>query len=157
MTTNTRKINFNAGPAALPLEVINQAAASVLSFGDTGISILELPHRGKEFEAIIEESGQLVKELCRLGNDYEVLWMQGGGRQQFCMVPMNFLGDSETAGYIDSGHWSGEAIKYAAHYGGVDIIASSKGTHYNRLPELNYPIPNDLAYLHITTNNTISL
>ena len=107
----TRKINFNAGPASLPDAVIVQAAAAVDEYNNMGISILELQHRGSEFRSIIQESTQIVKELCRLDNDYEVLWMQGGGRTQFGLIPMNFLPQTGKAGYIDSGHWANEAAK----------------------------------------------
>ena len=152
---NLEKINFNAGPAALPAIVIKQAAHAVLQYKDTGISILELPHRGPEFLAIIEESKALVKELCNLGNDHEVLWLQGGGRLQFSMIPMNFLTPQDTAGYIDSGHWAAEAMEYGAYYGHIQVMGSSRATHYDHLPEWPQEIPNHLKYLHITTNNTI--
>lgn len=149
------KINFNAGPAALPLQVLEQSAAAVLNYNNTGISILELPHRGADFLAILEESKALVKELCNIGDDYEVLWLQGGGRLQFAMIPMNFLGKEDTAGYIDSGHWAAEAMEYAAYYGHVDVMGSSRATNYDHLPEWPTHIPDNLKYLHITTNNTI--
>ena len=150
-----RKINFNGGPAALPDTVLQQAAAAVLEYENTGLSILELPHRGREFVAIIEESNSLVKELCGLNDDYEVLWLQGGGRMQFCMVPMNFLSQRDAAGYIDSGRWAEEAMEYAMHYGDVQVLASSKQANYSHLPAWPTHIPSQLSYLHITTNNTI--
>ena len=152
---NQEKINFNAGPAALPATVLQQAADAVLRYKNTGISILELPHRGPEFLEIIEESKALVKELCDIGDDYEVLWLQGGGRMQFSMIPMNFLSAGDTAGYIDSGHWAAEAMEYGAYYGQIQVMGSSRATHYNHLPEWPADIPNHLKYLHITTNNTI--
>lgn len=150
-----RKINFNAGPAALPDEVLAEAAVAVKEYKNTGLSILELPHRGTHFREIIEESKALVKKLCALNDDYEVLWMHGGGRMQFCMVPMNFLGDNDTAGYIDSGHWAEEALEYATHYGNVQILATSKKSNYNHLPEWPDKVSKDLSYIHFTTNNTI--
>ena len=150
-----RKINFNAGPAALPPKVLQQAADAVREYKNTGLSILELPHRGKEFVDIVAESNTLVRELCGLNDQYEVLWLHGGGRLQFCMVPMNFLSDRDSAGYIDSGHWAEEALEYAAHYGDVQILSSSKENNYSRLPEWPTNIPSQLAYLHFTTNNTI--
>ncbi|MCD6010444.1 MAG: phosphoserine transaminase [Flavipsychrobacter sp.] len=150
-----RKINFNAGPAALPDEVLAQAAAAVKEYKNTGLSVLELPHRGTHFLEIIEESKALVKKLCALGNDYEVLWMHGGGRMQFCMVPMNFLGEHDSAGYIDSGHWAEEALEYATHYGNVQILATSKKSNYNSLPEWPVSVSEGLSYIHFTTNNTI--
>jgi phosphoserine aminotransferase len=151
-----RKVNFNGGPATLPASVLQQAAAAVLEYNGSGISILELPHRGREFKAIISESNALVKELCGLDDNYEVIWLQGGGRLQFCMIPMNFLqGSGHTSGYIDSGYWAGCAAEYAKCYGGVQVLTSSKDSNYDRLPAWPSAIPPDLAYLHFTTNNTI--
>lgn len=150
-----RKLNFNAGPAMLPEEVLQQAADAVRDYNNMGMSILEISHRGKEFAAILEESKQLIKELCRLNDDYEILWQHGGGRLQFCMIPMNFLGQEDIAGYIDSDHWAEEAMEYAAHYGGVQVLASSKADGYRRLPDWPKDIPKQLAYVHYTTNNTI--
>lgn len=150
-----RKINFGPGPAALPEEVLQQASEAVIDYNQSGLSILEIPHRGKLFDAILEESKALVKALCELNEDYEVLWLHGGGRLQFCMVPMNFLGANETAGYIDSGHWSEEAIQYAGYYGNTSILSSSKQNNYSSLPPFPEDIPSNLSYLHITTNNTI--
>lgn len=150
-----RKLNFNAGPAALPKTVLQQAADAVKEYKNTGLSILELPHRGSEFAAIIAESKELVKELCGFDDNYEVLWLQGGGRLQFAMIPMNFASEFSSAGYIDSGHWAEEASEYAAYYGDMHVLSSSKAERYNRLPEWPAEIPRQLAYLHITTNNTI--
>ena len=150
-----RKINFNAGPATLPVAVLSQYAEAVMSYGNTGLSVLELPHRGKEFLNIIEESKALLRELCGIGDEYEILWLQGGGRMLFSMIPMNFLKAKGAAGYIDSGHWATEAIEYSEHYGATHILGSSKGSKYNHLPAWPSAIPADLSYLHITTNNTI--
>ncbi len=150
-----RKINFNAGPAALPAEVLQQAADAVREYNNTGLSILELPHRGREFAAIVRESNALVLELCGLDDRYEVLWLQGGGRMQFCMVPMNFLPENGSAGYIDSGRWAEEALEYATHYGDVQVLATSKESNYSRLPQWPTTIPDQLSYVHFTTNNTI--
>ena len=148
-----RKINFGSGPAALPDEVLREASEAIIEYKGSGLSILEIPHRGKLFDAILEESKALVNELCELNDDYEILWLQGG-RLQFAMVPMNFLSEDATAGYIDSGHWSAEAADYARHYGNVNVLASSKESNYNHLPALP-AIPSGLSYLYITTNNTI--
>lgn len=155
MTSASSKINFGAGPAALPQEVLQQASEAVIEYGNSGLSVLEIAHRGRDFTAILEESKSLVRELCGLNNDYEVIWLQGGGRLQFCMVPMNFLLKGTTAGYIDSGTWSSDAISYASLYGDVRVLASSKEYNYTRLPEWPAEIPQSLSYLHITTNNTI--
>jgi len=154
-TKTQRKINFNAGPAALPNEVLQEASKAVIEYNNSGLSILELPHRGKEFIAIIAESKALVKELCELDDNYEVLWLHGGGRLQFSMIPMNFISEHVSGGYIDSGHWSDEAQEYAMYYGDVQILSTSKVDNYNHLPEWPSDIPAQLAYLHLTTNNTI--
>ncbi len=149
-----RKINFGSGPAALPQEVLQQASQAVIEYENSGLSILEIPHRGKLFDAILEESKSLVNELCELNNEYEILWLQGG-RLQFAMIPMNFLREGKTVGYIDSGHWSAEAAEYATQFGTVEILASSKKDNYNHLPTLPNVISSELSYLYITTNNTI--
>jgi phosphoserine aminotransferase len=151
----SRVINLNAGPAALPQEVLQQAANAVMDYNGMGISILSIPHRGKDFDNILAESKQLVRELCGLNDDYEILWMHGGGRLQFAMIPMNFLRAGDTAGYIDSGAWAGDAIKHAEYYGNVQVLCSSKQDNYRHLPEWPEHIPAELAYLHMTTNNTI--
>lgn len=155
MIYSNKVINLNSGPAALPDEVLRQASEAVLDYNGTGMSVLSIPHRGKDFNAILEESKQLVHELCGLNDDYEVLWMHGGGRLQFAMIPMNFLGEAQTAGYIDSGSWSADAIRHAEYYGKVQVLSSSKEDNYSHLPEWPQDIPANLAYLHITTNNTI--
>lgn len=147
-------INFDAGPAALPQEVLQQASAAILNYNDSGLSILEIPHRGKLFEAILAEANTLVKDLLQLNDDYEVLWLQGGGRLQFSMVPMNFLSENGTAGYIESGHWASQAMQSAQLYGKVSVLASSKADNYTHIPTaINEP--ESLSYVHITTNNTI--
>lgn len=155
MIPSYRKLNFNAGPAVLPEVVLKEASEAVINYNNTGTSILSIPHRGKHFSDILEESKALVRELCELSDDYEVLWMQGGGRMQFTMIPANYLGDNDIAGYIDSGNWSADAIKNALHYGKVQVLTSSKEDNYIHLPEWPQSIPSNLAYLHMTTNNTI--
>lgn len=148
---------FGAGPAAIPPSVLRDFREAVISYKDSGISLLELPHRGRHFKAILEESSALVRELCELGDDYEVLWLQGGGRLQFCMLPMNFLASNGTAGYVDSGHWANEAMKTAAFYGQVKCLSSSKEQQYKELPDYGIlgKADKDLSYVHLTTNNTI--
>jgi len=150
-----RKFNFTGGPAALPEEVLKEASEAVIDYDGSGLSILEIPHRGRDFEKILEEAKDLIRELCGLGNDYEILWLHGGGRLQFCMVPANFLGPEDTAAYIASGHWAEEAMEYAAHYGDVEILSTSQEDNYARLPEWPPNISKNYAYLHYTTNNTI--
>ena len=155
MSGNERTINFGAGPAALPEKVLAEASAAVIDYNNTGLSILEIHHRDKRFLEIMEESKALVKELCGLNDDFEVLWMQGGGRHQFTMVPMNFLPQEGTAGYIDSGYWAHDAMETAKYYGNVQVLASSETDNYRHLPEWPRNIPGDLSYVHFTTNNTI--
>lgn len=155
MTGNRRVIHFGPGPAALPGEVLQEASKAILDYNNTGLSILEIAHRGKLFAEILEESKALVKELCGLNEEYEILWLQGGGRQQFAMIPMNFLGAGKTAGYIDSGYWAHDAMEYAKLYGNVNVLSSSREDNYTHLPAWPAHIPEDLAYLHFTTNNTI--
>jgi len=148
-------LNFGAGPARLPLEVTRQLSKDIIDYLQTGLSVIELPHRGEAFAKILSEANALVKKLMNLSDDYEVLWMQGGGRMQFAILPMNFLHSGGTAAYIDSGHWASEAIRYARHYGNVVVPASSKDQQYRILPVIPREIPEEWAYLHITTNNTI--
>lgn len=155
MIASNKIINFNAGPAALPQEVVQQVAEAVLQYADSGTSILSIHHRGKYFLDILEESKQLVKELCGLNDDYEVLWLQGGGRMQFAMIPMNFLNEGQTAYYIDSGSWASDAIAHAQLYGNVQVLSSSKDHNYQQLPEIPSTITSNAAYLHLTSNNTI--
>lgn len=147
-------INFDAGPAALPKEVLQQASEAILNYNNSGLSILEIPHRGKLFEEILTEANTIVKELLGLGDDYDVLWLQGGGRLQFSMVPMNFLGTGEKAGYMESGHWAAEALRNAKLYGETIVLASSKADNYTYIPDWK-DIPSDLQYVHFTSNNTI--
>lgn len=152
---SNRLLNFGAGPAALPQSVLEAASEAVVDYRGSGMSVLEIPHRGKLFDEILEESQWLVKHLCGLNDDYEVLWLHGGGRLQFSMLPMNFLGADETAGYIDSGYWADEAMQYAGYYGSAQALCSSKSSGYKHLPELPAVLPPQLAYMHLTTNNTI--
>lgn len=150
------KIYFGAGPAALPRDVIEQTAAAVLDYEGTGISLLSIPHRDSLFQRIMDESRELVFQLSGLDpDDYEVLWLQGGGRQQFAMVPMNFLPEAGRAGYIDSGHWAYDAISNAGYYGMAEVLGSTRDINYTRLPDWPTHFPPDLHYLHLTTNNTI--
>lgn len=149
-----RTHNFNAGPSHLPESVLQQAAEAVLDFQNTGLSLLEISHRGEYFVPVIEEARALAKELMKLEDDFEVLFLHGGGRTQFMQTAMNLLDEKKSAAYIDTGTWSSKAIEEAGLFGKVDVIASSRDKNYNYIPK-NYTIPEDAAYLHITTNNTI--
>jgi phosphoserine aminotransferase len=146
--------NFNAGPSILPKEVFEQAAAAVLNFNDSGLSILELGHRTPEFSAVMEEARSLVRELMQLDDQHEVLFLHGGASTQFMQVPMNLLDAKDTAAYADTGVWSSKAIKEAKLFGKVDIVCSSKEKGYKFIPN-DFAVPNDARYFHITTNNTI--
>lgn len=149
-----RKHIFNAGPSVLPVEVLKEASDAVVELNKSGESVLEISHRGKFFEGVIAEAKALVKELLKLNDEYEVLFIQGGASMQFCMVPMNFLKENETAAFVDTGTWSSKAIKEAKLFGKVNVLASSKEQNYNHIPK-GYQIPKDAKFFHITTNNTI--
>jgi phosphoserine aminotransferase len=146
--------NFNAGPSILPKEVFEEASRAIINFNDTGLSILEIGHRTAIFEAVMEEARSLVKELMQLDQHKEVLFLHGGATTQFFQVPMNFLGDGETAAYLDCGVWGTKAIKEAKLYGQVEVVASSKDRNYTYIPK-ELAIPDNAKYFHYTTNNTI--
>jgi phosphoserine aminotransferase len=146
--------NFNAGPSILPKTVFEQASQAVLNFNNSGLSILEIGHRTPTFQAILDEARGLLKELMQLDNDHEVLFLHGGASTQFMQVPMNLLGDKETAAYTDTGVWGAKAIKEAKLFGNVEVVCSSKESNYTFIPK-DFAVPNDAKYLHITTNNTI--
>lgn len=146
--------NFNAGPSHLPKKVLQQASEAVLNFENTGLSLLEISHRGENFVPVIDEARSLAKELMHLDEDFEVLFLHGGGRTQFMQTAMNLLDEGKKAAYIDTGTWSSKAIEEARLFGKVEVIASSEDKNYSYIPK-KYMVPNDASYLHITTNNTI--
>ncbi|WP_394136674.1 3-phosphoserine/phosphohydroxythreonine transaminase [Cytobacillus oceanisediminis] len=151
-----RALNFNAGPAALPEAVLKEAEKNWLDFNGTGMAVMELSHRSKEYQAVHDKSISLLKKLLSIPDDYEVLFIQGGASLQFSMVPMNLLSKGQTAQYVLSGSWSEKALKEANKIGKTFIAASSKDQKYRFIPEYNED--GDLenaAYLHITSNNTI--
>lgn len=148
------KYNFGAGPSILPQEVFEEASSAVLNFQDSGLSILEISHRSKEFESVIEEAEQLVRELLNVPRGYSILFLQGGASGQFAEVPLNLLPEGGFAAYLDTGVWASKAIKEAQRIGDVRVIASSSDQNYTYIPK-EYEVPNDAAYFHITTNNTI--
>ena len=147
-----KKHNFYAGPSILSEYTLNNTAAAIKDFAGTGLSILEISHRSKEFTAVIEEAAQLFKELLDVPAGYEVLFLGGGASMQFCMVPFNLL--KTKAAYLDTGTWSSKAIKEAKLFGEVDVVASSKEANYTYIPK-DYTVPADVDYFHITTNNPI--
>jgi len=146
--------NFNAGPAILPETVLKQAAEAAIEFNGIGMSILEISHRSKDFQAVIDEATSLVKEIAGIGDEYKVLFLQGGASTQFGMIPMNLLDANATAGYVNTGTWAKKAQKEAKLFGNVSELASSESSTYTYIPK-DYDIPSSLKYLHITSNNTI--
>ncbi len=150
-----RIYNFNAGPAALPLPVLEKIRDELLDFKGSGMSILEVSHRSKWFDDVIEEAIQRTKNLLDLGDDFHVVFVQGGASIQFCMVPMNFALAGKPVDYINTGTWSTKAIKEAEIQGkDVRVIASSKDKDFSYIPQ-DFKVGRDAAYLHFTSNNTI--
>lgn len=147
-----KKHNFYAGPSILSEYTINNTADAIKDFAGTGLSILEVSHRSKEFVAVMDEAQALVKELLDVPEGYSVLFLGGGASMQFCMVPYNLL--KKKAAYIDTGTWASNAIKEAKLFGEVDVVASSKDKNYTYIPK-GYVVPEDADYFHYTTNNTI--
>lgn len=148
------KHNFGAGPGILPHEVLKQAAAAVIDFNGTGLSLLEISHRSPEFEAVLDEAVKLVKELFNVPTGYSVLFLQGGASTQFALVPYNLLPEGSKAAYVESGVWANKALKEAKFFGEVDVIATSKESNFTYIPK-DFEVPADAAYVHITSNNTI--
>ncbi|MEI6881213.1 MAG: 3-phosphoserine/phosphohydroxythreonine transaminase [Bacteroidota bacterium] len=146
--------NFSAGPAILPQAAIDASVEALQNFAGTGLSLIEVSHRSKEYEAVVDEACQLVRDILGLNDDYAVIFLQGGASLQFDMLPMNFLGENETAAYINSGVWAGRAIKEAKMFGNVNVLASSEDKNFSYLPK-DYTIPSDAKYFHCTSNNTI--
>lgn len=148
------KHNFGAGPCILPQEVFKEASEAVLNFNDTGLSILEISHRSKEFEEVIVETERLVRELLNVPRGYSILFLQGGASTQFAMVPLNLLSSQSYAAYLDTGVWATKAIKEARKVGEVKIVASSSDQNYTYVPK-DFVIPSDADFFHFTSNNTI--
>ena len=147
-----KKHNFYAGPSILSEYTIKNTAAAVENFAGTGLSILEVSHRSKEFVAVSDEARALIKELLDVPAGYEVVFLGGGASLQFCMVPFNLL--NKKASYLDTGTWASNAIKEAKFFGDVEVVASSKDSNYSYIPK-NFTVSPDSEYFHFTTNNTI--
>ncbi len=147
-----KKHNFYAGPSILPEDTIKNTAANILDFAGTGLSLMEVSHRGKEFVAVMDEAQELFKELLSIPDTHEVLFLGGGASLQFAMIPFNIM--KSKSAYVNTGAWANKAQKEAKGFGEVVEVASSKDANYNYFPK-NYDIPADVDYLHITTNNTI--
>jgi len=146
--------NFSAGPAILPQSAIDASVAALQNFAGTGLSLIEVSHRSKEYEAVVAEATQLVKDILKLDDNYAVLFLQGGASLQFDMIPMNWLNDNDTAAYTNTGVWASRAIKEAKLFGKVNVLASSEDKNFSYLPK-GYTIPTDVKYFHCTSNNTI--
>jgi phosphoserine aminotransferase len=146
--------NFGAGPSILPTEVFEEASQGVINFKDTGLSILEIGHRTKLFQPVIEEAISTLKQLMSLDSDHEVLYLHGGASTQFFQVPMNLLDEKAMAAYTDTDIWGSKAVKEAKLFGKVDVVASSKDKNYTYLPK-DFVVDPSSAYLHFTSNNTI--
>ena len=147
-----KKHNFCAGPSILPREVIEQTAQAILDFNGSGLSILEISHRSKDFQAVIDEAVALFKEILNIPEGYSVLFLGGGASMQFCMVPYNFL--EKKAAYLNTGVWAKKALKEAKGFGEAVEVASSADATFNYIPK-GYAIPEDADYFHVTSNNTI--
>lgn len=153
----SRVYNFSAGPAVLPLEALQEAQADLVDYRGCGMSVMEMSHRGKTYDAIHNEAIANLKELTGLGDDYEILFIAGGASLQFAMIPMNFLGEKQTADYINAGSWGAAAVKQARIVGNVNIAADTQKESPARMPAAGEPrwTPG-AAYSHITTNETIA-
>lgn len=147
-----KKHNFSAGPSILPREVIEETAKAILDFNGSGLSVIEVSHRGKDFQAVIDEAESLFKELLQIPEGYSVLFLGGGASTQFCMIPYNFL--EKKSAYLNTGVWAKKAMKEAKAFGETIEVASSADKNYSFIPKV-YDVPADADYFHITTNNTI--
>lgn len=150
----TKVHNFSAGPGILPYDVLKQASDACLNFDDLNLSLLEISHRSKNYEKVMEEARSIVKELFEVGDEYEVMYLGGGASMQFAMVPYNLLRETGYAAYVNTGVWATKAIKEAKLIGDTRVIASSEDKKFTYIPK-DYTIPSDADYLHITSNNTI--
>jgi len=152
-----RVYNFSAGPAVMPLEALQEAQADLVDYKGSGMSIMEMSHRGKEYDAVHNEAIANIKELMGLGDEYAVLFLQGGASLQFAMLPMNFLGEGQTADYVNAGSWGSAAVKQARLIGNVNIAADCQKDIPTRMPDADeMKWTPGAAYSHITTNETIS-
>ena len=151
-----RAYNFSAGPAALPEAVLLKAKEELLDFRNSGMSVMEMSHRSKEFTAVIESAEANLRKLMNIPADYKVLFLQGGASSQFAMVPLNLFSAKKKADYVNTGQWSKKAISEAKRYGSINVVASSDDKTFTYIPELKKEMFDpDADYVHITTNNTI--
>lgn len=153
----SRIYNFSAGPAMLPETVFRTAGDELLDWNGTGMSIAEVSHRGEEFKKVVEESEHDLRELLAIPENYRILFLQGGARLQFSMVPMNLMGNYKAAVYVDSGIWSQQAIEEAKRYCNLHLAASAKSFHYTTLPDqATWDVPKEGAYLYYVDNETVN-
>lgn len=151
-----RVYNFSAGPSVLPESVLKKAQEEMLCYEDAGMSVMEMSHRSKDYEEIIESAEQLLRELMNIPSNYKVLFLQGGASSQFAMVPLNLFRKSHKADFVNTGRWSQKAIDEAKRYGKVRVVASSEKENFNHIPKLDSSqFDKDADYFYITTNNTI--
>ncbi|RMG01367.1 MAG: 3-phosphoserine/phosphohydroxythreonine transaminase [Nitrospirae bacterium] len=151
-----RVYNFSAGPAALPEDVLKRAQEEMLDYQGTGMSVMEMSHRSKEFVSIAENAEKTLREIMEIPENYKVLFLQGGASSQFAMVPMNLLRGKKTMDYLNTGYWSKKAIAEASRFGEVNVVASSEDTNFSTIPPVDsWKINPDSAYLHYTPNETI--
>jgi phosphoserine aminotransferase len=151
-----RNVNFNPGPAAIPLDVLKTVQGELLDYRDSGMSILESSHRAKEFESINDQAIALVREVLGLGADYQVLFLGGGASTQFDLIPLNFIGEGQTAAYLDTGEFASKALKECQVVARAHVAFSSKEEKYRRVPKMSeINCPENMAYLHLCSNNTI--
>lgn len=150
----SRVYNFSAGPSCLPEEVLQQAAVEMLDYKGTGMSVMEMSHRSKPYQAIIDETEALARELMGIPDNYKVLFLQGGASLQFAMIPMNLMVNHKRAAFMNTGAWSDKAIKEAKKFGEALVVASSKETTFNHIPEIP-AVPENIDYFYICANNTI--
>src|SRR4029077_1388022 len=156
MTTIHRIHNFAAGPAVLPVSVLEEIQRDLVSLPGVGMSILEISHRSKAFESILQQAEADIRTLADIPSNYKVLFLQGGASLQFSMVPMNLLSPGLTADYIDAGSWGEKAIKEAKRVGSVSVAATTKSENYSRIPaQSDLKLTPGAAYVHMTSNNTI--
>ncbi|MHA2359200.1 MAG: 3-phosphoserine/phosphohydroxythreonine transaminase [Candidatus Thorarchaeota archaeon] len=149
-----RVFNFFAGPATLPLPILERAKEEFLDFAGMGMSVLEISHRTKEWDKVMAEANNLVRELMDIPSDYKVLWMGGGASTQFFMTPLNLQITGKPMEYVNTGGWSTKAIKEAKHFGEVKVVASSEDEKFSYIPK-NVEFSDDIAFSHITSNNTL--
>jgi phosphoserine aminotransferase len=151
-----RVFNFSPGPATLPYEVLLKAGQDIVNFQETGIGLIELSHRSKEFMAVTDAAEASLRELMQIPDNYKVLFLQGGASSQFFMIPMNLLGKGKKASYLNTGTWSKKAIKEAQLFGEIEVPFSSEAANFNRVPKPDeYTVAEDSEYLYYVSNNTI--